>query len=168
MRQDTTPFKSGDTVYYRRPEGSGNKLDSRWLGPAVVINREGENSYNIEVKEGAIIKAHRSFLKKCFNKNNVGQGYPMFYHRRTVVDPQMLVDEWVVDRILKHRIMPDGKVQFKIKWLGFDEDSAGWEPIENFFIKINTDLIQYCKDKGLKLDLVKQLKSMIGREINEE
>ena len=57
----------------------------------------------------------------------------MFYHRRTVVDPQMLIDEWVVDKILKHRVTPEGKMEFYVKWLGYDEESAGWEPVEHFF-----------------------------------
>ena len=29
-------LKIGAKVWYRRPEGSGDKLDSRWLGPALV------------------------------------------------------------------------------------------------------------------------------------
>ena len=148
-RIELTPFKRGDEVYYRRPEGSGNKLDSRWIGPALVVAREGEHSYTIEIKEGVVIKAHRTFLKKSFNNHTMGQGTPLFYHRRTVVDPQMLVDEWVVDKILKHRMTPEGKIEFYVKWLGYEEESAGWEPVENFFIKMNTDIIRYCKEKGV-------------------
>ena len=92
----------------------------------------------------------------------------MFYHRRTVVDPQMLIDEWVVDKILKHRVTPEGKMEFYVKWLGYDEESAGWEPVEHFFIKMNTDVIRYCKEKGVKMDIVKQLTSMIEKEDLEE
>jgi hypothetical protein len=59
-REELTPFKVGDLIYYRRPEKSGSKLDSRWIGPAVVRAREGESSYVIEIKEGVEMKAHRS------------------------------------------------------------------------------------------------------------
>ena len=31
----------GDTVWYRRPEGSSDKLASRWIGPALITAREG-------------------------------------------------------------------------------------------------------------------------------
>ena len=42
-------------------EGSGEKLDSRWIGPGLVKGREGERSYIIEIKSGIEIKSHRSF-----------------------------------------------------------------------------------------------------------
>ena len=51
-------YKPGDEVYYRRPERSGNKLDSRWLGPAIVLDREGESSYLFQLGEGTKIDAH--------------------------------------------------------------------------------------------------------------
>ena len=41
-RQDSAPFAVGDVVWYRRPPNSGDKLDSRWIGPGKVIAREGE------------------------------------------------------------------------------------------------------------------------------
>ena len=37
-----------------------------------------------------------------------------------------------------------------------------------FFIKINTDVIRYLKEKGVKMDIVKQLTSMIEKEDLEE
>ena len=73
-------------------------------------------------------------MKKSFNNPTMGQGVPLFYHRRTVIDPQMLIDEWVVDKILKHRVTPEGKMEFYVKWLGYDEESGGWEPVEHFFL----------------------------------
>ena len=57
-------FCPGDLVWYRRPERSGHKLDSRWLGKAVVLGREGESSYLIQTKPDGELKAHTSFLKK--------------------------------------------------------------------------------------------------------
>jgi hypothetical protein len=57
------PFAPGDKCWYRRPENSGNKLDSRWLGPVVIVKREGEYSYTILVKPDLEIKAHRSFFE---------------------------------------------------------------------------------------------------------
>jgi hypothetical protein len=37
-----------------------------------------------------------------------------------------------------------------------------------FFIKMKTDVIRYCKEKGVKMDIVKQLTSMIDKEDLEE
>ena len=62
-RREREVLEIGSKVWYRRPENSGTKLDSRWLGPALVVAREGAHSYQIEVKPGTFIKTHRSFLK---------------------------------------------------------------------------------------------------------
>jgi len=35
-----------------------------------------------------------------------------------------------VDRILEKRLKA-GKIEYKVKWLGFGEDDANWEPIDN-------------------------------------
>ena len=63
-RREGEILEIGSKVWYRRPENSATKLDSRWLGPALVVTREGAHSYQIEIKPGTHIKAHRSFLKK--------------------------------------------------------------------------------------------------------
>ena len=46
-RRELAPLPIGRKVWYRRPEGSGNKTDTRWLGPAEVLAREGDTSYKI-------------------------------------------------------------------------------------------------------------------------
>ena len=43
-------FHVGDLVWYRQPERSGHKIDTRWLGKALVIARESESSYVIEIR----------------------------------------------------------------------------------------------------------------------
>ena len=63
QRVDPSAQKPGDLVWYRRLAGSGYKLDSRWLGPAAIIEREGERSYVVEVKLGYFIKAPRVMPK---------------------------------------------------------------------------------------------------------
>ena len=56
-------FQKEDLVWYKRPPNTGEKLDSRWLGPAAVIEREGDRSYVIELKPQFYIKAPRALLK---------------------------------------------------------------------------------------------------------
>jgi hypothetical protein len=85
-RKDGDVLQIGAKVWYRRPEGSGDKLDSRWLGPAVVTAREGVRSYLIELKPGTQIKAHRSFLKEFVEDVFNGQPIPLFFHQRTEID----------------------------------------------------------------------------------
>ena len=38
-RKDGPRLKPGDKVWYRRPEGTGEKTDSRWLGPGIVVEQ---------------------------------------------------------------------------------------------------------------------------------
>ena len=52
--------------------------------------------------------------------------------------------------------------------LHFFGGQFGPSKVEHFFIKINTDVIRYCKEKGVKMDIVKQLTSMIEKEDLEE
>ena len=49
-RVQPPPLAIGDYVWYIRPPESGDKLATKWIGPAMVTAREGENSYEIEVK----------------------------------------------------------------------------------------------------------------------
>lgn len=49
-------------------------------------------------------------------------------------------DIYVVEKILNRRKTDDGKVEYLLKWFGYDESEATWEPEENVFCK---DLIQY-------------------------
>ena len=62
--QSPAPFKKGDKVWYFRPEKTGDKLSSRWLGPATVDSRVGDSSYVIWVKPDKSMSVHRHFLKE--------------------------------------------------------------------------------------------------------
>ena len=62
-RAQPPPFCIGDLVWYIGPPGSGNKLDTRWIGPGVVVAKEGESSYQIEIKPGHTMGAQGGALK---------------------------------------------------------------------------------------------------------
>ena len=41
-------------------------------------------------------------------------------------------DEYVVEKIVEHKFARGGAVQYKVKWLGYeDEADMTWEPAEN-------------------------------------
>ena len=86
-------------MWYKRPPNSGKKVDSRWLGPAAIIEREGERSYVVELKPQYFIKAPRSLLKPYYQDKVVGKQTEMFYHRRTEPDEEAMPDEWIVENI---------------------------------------------------------------------
>ena len=158
------PFAPGDKVWYRRPENSGGTLDSRWLGPVIVITREGEYSYQIEVKPGLIIKAHRSFLKPyqedVFNKDPI----PLFFHRRTILDEEARPDEYEVEKILEHKQLEDGSFLFLTKWEGHPEEEATWEPINHFFHRYSAEAVRYCLEKGVPVEILKYLQKRPHQE----
>jgi len=72
-------------------------LYTRWIGPGIVKDREGDRSYVIEIKPGSEMKAHRSFLKKYEEPKVFGKGIPLYYHRRTEKEEEALPDEWEVE-----------------------------------------------------------------------
>eukprot|EP00667_Euglena_gracilis_P014314 EG_transcript_14814 len=102
-RRELVPLKLGTQVWYRRPEGSGEKLDSRWIGPGIIKAREGERSYVIEIKPGMEMKVHRSFLKEYKEPEVFGEGVPLFFFKRTEKEEEAMPDEWEVEKILNHR-----------------------------------------------------------------
>ena len=155
-RPEAEIFKTGQRVWYRRPEGSGDKLDSRWLGPALVLCRVAENSYEIQITEDRTIRAHTSFMKPYVTDAFVGQPKPLFFHQRTVPDPDATPDEWNVHRILDFR-GEGATLEYLVHWEGYGAEEAVWEPIGHFFQRFNCEAIRFAKEKGIPLDVTKFL-----------
>lgn len=44
-------------------------------------------------------------------------------------------DIYVVERILNKRVLESGEIEYYLKWFGYSEDEATWEPEENVFCK---------------------------------
>ena len=44
-------------------------------------------------------------------------------------------DIFVVERILNRRVRENGKIEYSIKWFGYEQIDATWEPEENIFCK---------------------------------
>merc|ERR1711962_1660302 len=40
-------------------------------------------------------------------------------------------NEYVVEKILDHRLAPDGRKQYLLKWKGYPDEENTWEPSEN-------------------------------------
>ena len=123
-------FHVGDQVWYRRPERSGHKRHTRWLGKAVVTSKECESSYVIEIRPGSKMKVHASFLKPWVEEEVVGNPKPFFYHQHTEIDPGLQVDEWICKKILSHRVVGDSW-EFLTEWEGA-KYSPTWEPPGKF------------------------------------
>ncbi len=79
-------LKVGQRVWVRRPEGSGNKLDTRWIGPGKVVEQKGASSYKVEVDEGRFMEAPVGHLKAYQGDLDTGHCTPLFWHKRTEPD----------------------------------------------------------------------------------
>ena len=65
----------------------------------------------------------------------------------------MADDIYVVEKIISRRVTESGQVEYFLKWFGYDEDDATWEPEENVFCK---DLIeQYEYRRKIARDFIK-------------
>ena len=96
------------------PHDSGDKLSSRWLGPSKVVAREGEGSYQIGVKHGYFRASPRRFLKAYTPDEFSDSPIELFHHRRTPVEPEGAVGEFILENVLGHE-EKDVKMFFKIK-----------------------------------------------------
>ena len=127
------PLAPGCRVWYKRPPRTGEKTDSRWIGPGVVLRREGLETYAVEVALGHVVCAPRHWLKEYVCEGE-GPSLPLFYHRRTEVgDEEVTPTEWEVEKILRHRWNKKGFFEFLTVWKGFSVEEATWEPLGNFF-----------------------------------
>jgi chromobox protein 1 len=57
----------------------------------------------------------------------------------------MADDIYVVEKILDKRILDNGQAEYFLKWFGYTEEDATWEPEENVFCK---DLIEQYELKN--------------------
>ena len=101
----------GTKVWYRRPPGSGGKLDTRWMGPGEILAREGDHSYVVEIGPTGTIKAERAYLKEYKEDSQNESPKPMFYHRRTVAPILKELTHVRVNRITGHTLGDDGKMK---------------------------------------------------------
>ena len=72
----------------------------------------------------------------------------------------MADDIYIVERILNKRILDNGETEYFLKWFGYDEDDATWEPEENVFCK---DLIQLYEKNLIVSREREREKEMIDR-----
>ena len=71
-------------------------------------------------------------------------------------DLEATVDEWEVEKILRHRCNSTGRLEFLVKWKGYDD--LTWEPLMNFIHRYSKDWRDYVSAKGLRFDVVDYMK----------
>ena len=149
-RHEAKPLVMGALVWYRRPEGTGGKLDSRWLGPCEILSREGEHSYRIRTGPNTTVQAHRTYLKEYWPDTHSEKSKPMFYHRRTVPTRREVPTELRVKRIIGHAISPDGTMTFLTQKEGELEGEAEYLLPQDFISGSAQQLLEYFAANDLQ------------------
>ena len=139
----------GAKVWYGRPEGTGTKNDTRWIGPAEVLSREGEDSYTISMGPNSDITAHRTYLKEHWEDTCNDRPVPMFWHKRTVKFPMERSTRPRIKRILGHVVDENGNVYFTVHKEGEDVLSAEELPVKDFVCPETQQLVKYCRENRL-------------------
>ena len=103
-----------------------------------------EHSCVLEIKPEVEMFVHVSYLKHYKEDSCLGNPVPLFYHRRTVVDPDAEPDEWLVEKVVKHRVTKSGKFEFLVRWQCYVSEEDTLEPVKKFIHKYSSDLVQYC------------------------
>jgi hypothetical protein len=90
---------------------------------------------------------------KPWEKPLIGKSWPLHHRMLTDkdLDPAATPDEWVVDRIMKHRRRPDGQMEVLTRWQGYTSEDYTWELAPQFLPRYNSDWVTYCKKHKLAI-----------------
>jgi hypothetical protein len=142
QRPSYPPLSVGQKVLYLRPRETHQvhfKVEARWIGPCIIKERVGEQSYSVETKPGHIISAHRVQLLEWKEDENIFPLTPLFTYKPE--EEKLEIDEWEVDHIAGHKIVRDGTLMFHTHWKGFPASEATWEPVGSFIHRYSSDFV---------------------------
>ena len=123
-----------------------------WEGPCKVVARNGEHSYDVQVREDRVQAVHDSHLKLHY-PDELGEPAKMWRFVRTkdIMEEEAAADEWMVEKILKHRQNQAGEWEFLVKWEGSLKTT--WEELKSFIHRYNQQLADYVATKELSVDV---------------
>ncbi|GLB38136.1 putative encoded by [Lyophyllum shimeji] len=152
-------YKPGDRVYLDalniETMCSSKKLSHRYLGPYTVEHQVGPLAYKLRLSRSM------SHLHSVFNviKLHLALPDPISGCHARPPPPPMLInnEEWFnIEDILDSRIFRR-KLQYKVKWKGYDYEDASWEPVENVAHARNL----VCEFHRRHPDALKQIRGML-------
>ena len=160
-------FAVGQRVWVVRPDRH-QKLASWWTGPHVVKRQVGRDVWMVDVgnKERAV---HRQQMK-AWVPTPVGRQWELHHHQLTEADggDTSGMDEWNVERIIRHRRKADGSWEFLTRWEGYGEDDDCWEPASSFLQRVNLPWLRYCRQHGIDFKVMDHLKSLLRSDAQAE
>ena len=151
-------YKPKDRVLVQRPKDhlqGASKLNTLWEGPCEVIKNLGPHSVMVQTGPSKQSEFHIDQLK-LFLPDVLGRPTPLFYKARTRAPGESVLedeDTWEVDKILEHKVEPNGSVLFKARWKGFGPKHDSWEPPSSFFPGLCVPFVHYSKAKKIVFDM---------------
>ena len=146
------PFDIGTKVWvYKHKKVGGYRLEPRWWGPAEVIARTGSSSYTIDF-EGDTEEVHIDDLKEYLAEDLEELEEELQYFEDSGSgDGDEGSKKAVVEKIVAHRKNSLGRLEFLVKWAGYDNSHNTWEYPGNLF-RCPWGLMSYCCQHCLVLD----------------
>jgi len=142
--KDITEFAKGAHVLVEYPNkgmhrGPPNKLMTNLRGPMIVESSRGSDYSVRDLSTNVVCNVHVSRLRP-------------FRFDATRIDPKEIaakdIGEFYLESILDHRPRGQkrplrGSLEFKVRWLGYDESHDSWEPWAE--LRSNRIVHAYCR-----------------------
>ena len=175
-RKDVT-FNVGDLVYLdasdlKKPPGLAHKLLPRFRGPFKIIEHPSPLNYRLDLPP-------KSRVHDVFHVEKLLPAYPRDRHLfpnsdEAVPDEEPVTDdlgeyyeeEYEVEKVVRHRYVNSGQLQYKVRWLGFSKEHDTWQTPED--LASAPEAIEEYRRTLTKLELARHdavLKTMANSDV---
>lgn len=128
--------------------GSTRKFAPLWIGPYPIIAKTTIDTYKLLLPIGLRVhpEIHTSLLKRYVKDNdNMRSNKP----NEGMVVAGGFTDGYLIESIVDHKCI-QGKIYYKIKWVGYSEDENTWEPLELIRKPASNLIDEYLSGKRLQ------------------
>jgi hypothetical protein len=120
-------LKEGDKVYLLRrnikTKRPSDKLDFKKLGPFKIQQVISKTNYRLSLPP--IVRIHPVFHISLL------EPAPQSAKIETTLETEMEEGEYEVEQILDARYNQQGKLEYLVKWKGYEHAENTWEPLKN-------------------------------------
>jgi len=150
-------FQVDDLVLVAKPKQVGGfGTQTYWVGPTRIVNRTGENSFEVETPNQGTQAVRISQIKPYFEEPLTGK-VPLHFvagqHKGTPdTTPR-------VNAVLNHRTTREGTLSFLVSWENSRQESDAWVNITDLIKMGDEKWWAYCQCHGLSTISIVNLKN---------
>lgn len=152
-RRPKPPLELGTKVWVYKPvRVGGHRLDSRWWGPATVVARVGESSYEVDYGSDQVQLVHIDNLKvweepparqgREGGDADWGEPLELEYEQREEEEAQE-EDRLTPNKILQHRVY-NGEFQMLVEYTNSQGREEKWEPANKVYREFPEMWVKFC------------------------